>query len=92
MTQQHIMGNLETWVRQLNGELNVSEVANVKAKLPDIHKPYSAFLKPNGTVGVMAVTNLRRHRPCNVEFVFDGDTCKLKDVKMINQDDDYQTT
>ena len=86
MTQQHIMGNLETWVRQLNGELNVSEVANVRAKLPDIHKPYSAFLKPNGTVGIMAVTNLRRHRPCNVEFVFDGETNQLIDVKLIHRD------
>ena len=27
MTQDTTMGNLETWVRQLNGELNVSEVA-----------------------------------------------------------------
>ena len=29
-TKSKTMSNLETWVRQLNGELNVSEVAKTK--------------------------------------------------------------
>lgn len=32
MTQENKMANLETWVRQLNGELNVSEVAKTKIR------------------------------------------------------------
>ena len=86
MTQNHIMGNLETWVRQINGELIVSQVANVKPKLPEIIKHCSIFLRANGTVGVLSATNMRRQRPCNVEFVFDGDTNQLIDVKLIHRD------
>ena len=87
MTTENTMSNLETWVRQLNGELIVSQVANVRAKLPETIKNCSIFLRSNGTVGILASTNIRRQRPCNVEFIFDGDTNQLIDVRMINQDD-----
>jgi len=86
MTTNNTMPSLETWVRQLNGELNVSAVANVKAKLPENVKPYSVFLRNTGTVGLCSATNSRRARACNVEFVFDGDTNKLIDVRLINKD------
>jgi len=86
MTQDNIMGNLETWVRQLNGELIVSKVANVRAKLPETIKHCSIFLRSNGTVGILASTNIRRQRPCNVEFIFDGDTNQLIDVRLIHRD------
>ena len=86
MTQDNIMGNLETWVRQLNGELIVSQVANVRAKLPETIKNCSIFLRSNGTVGILASTNIRRQRPCNVEFIFDGDTNQLINVKLIHKD------
>jgi hypothetical protein len=87
MTQDNIgMPSLETWVRQLNGELNVSQVANVRAKLPEVVKPYCVFLRGLGTVGLVSSTNHRRSRPCNVEFTFDGDTNKLIGVKLINND------
>ena len=88
MTQQHIMGNLKTWVRQLNGELNVSQVAKTKpAPIPDVVAPYAVFLRMYDKVGLLAATNKRRASRCIVEFVFDGNTRKLKDVRMINQDD-----
>ena len=40
------MANLETWVRQLNGELNVSEVAKTKVnRKPDAYvKEYRVYL------------------------------------------------
>lgn len=89
MTTQNIMPSLETWVRQLNGELNVQEIA--KTVLPpkaDIIAPYSVFLRMYDKVGLCAATNKRRASRCNIEFVFDGNTRKLKDVRMINQDNE----
>lgn len=81
------MNNLETWVRQLNGELNVQEIA--KTAVPpkeDIVAPYSVFLRMYDKVGLLAATNKRRWAKCNVEFVFDGNSRKLKDVRLINED------
>lgn len=83
------MNNLETWVRQLNGELNVQEIAKTVPPLkPDVIAPYSVFLRMFDKVGLCAATNKRRASKCNVEFVFDGNTRKLKDVRLINQDHD----
>lgn len=83
------MNNLETWVRQLNGELNVQEIAKTKpAPIPDIAIPYLVFLRPYDKVGLLASTNKRRFTKCNIEFLFDGNTRKLKDVKLINQDEE----
>lgn len=88
MTQDTTMGNLETWVRQLNGELNVEEIARTKpAPIPDVIAPYSVFLRAYDKVGLCALTNPRRFAKCNVEFVFDGNTRKLKDVRLINQNE-----
>ena len=46
MTQDNTMGNLENWVRQLNGELNVSEVAKTKVdRKPGTYiKEYRVYL------------------------------------------------
>jgi hypothetical protein len=89
MTQDTTMGNLETWVRQLNGELNVQEIAKTKPPpIPDIIAPYSVFLRMYDKVGLLAATNKRRSSRCNVEFVFDANTRKLKEVRLINQEND----
>ena len=89
MTQENTMSNLETWVRQLNGELNVQEIAKTKpAPIPDIAIPYLVFLRPYDKVGLLAATNKRRFTKCNIEFIFDGNSRKLIDVKMINQDEE----
>ena len=89
MTQENTMPALETWVRQLQGTLNVQEVAKtVPPPKPDVIAPYSVFLRMYDKVGLCAATNKRRASRCNVEFVFDGNTRKLKDVKLINQDHD----
>ena len=46
MTQDTTMGNLETWVRQLNGELNVQDIAKTKpAPIQDVISLYSVFLR-----------------------------------------------
>jgi hypothetical protein len=89
MTKENTMPALETWVRQLNGELNVQEVAKTKpAALPDIVAPYAVFIRMFDKVGLCAATNKRRASRCNVEFIFDANTRKLKDVRMINQDEE----
>lgn len=89
MTQENTMASLELWVKQLHGSLDVQEIARTKpAPLADIIAPYSVFLRMYDKVGLCAATNKRRASRCNVEFVFDGNTRKLKDVRMINQDDD----
>jgi len=87
MTTNNTMPALETWVRQITGELNVEQVAKTKpAPIPDVIAPYSVFLRMYDKVGLCAATNKRRASKCNVEFVFDGNTRKLKDVRMINED------
>jgi hypothetical protein len=89
MKQDTTMSNLETWVRQLNGELNVEDVAKTRpAPIEDIVAPYAVFLRMYDKVGLLAATNKRRASRCNVEFVFDGNTRKLKNVRMINQDEE----
>jgi len=87
MTQDNTMGNLETWVRQLNGELDVQEVAKTRpAPIEDIVAPYSVFLRMYDKVGLCAATNKRRSSRCNIEFVFDGNTRSLKSVRMIHNE------
>ena len=89
MTQENTMPALETWVRQLQGTLNVQEVAKTVPPLKeDIIAPYSVFLRLYDKVGLCAATNKRRASRCNVEFVFDGNTRKIKDVRLINQEND----
>ena len=89
MTQDTIMGNLETWVRQLNGELNVQDIAKTRpAPIQDVISLYSVFLRHYDKVGLCAATNKRRSSRCNVKFVFDGNTRKLKSVQLINQDEE----
>ena len=46
MTKENTMGNLENWVRQLNGELNVSEIANTSGSRQesDFIKEYRVYL------------------------------------------------
>jgi len=56
MTQDTTMGNLETWVRQLNGELNVQDIAKTRpAPIEDVVAPYSVFLRHYDKVGLCAV-------------------------------------
>ncbi|CAB5222695.1 hypothetical protein UFOVP367_33 [uncultured Caudovirales phage] len=87
MTVDNTMPALETWVRQITGELNVEQVAKTVAPpKEDVVAPYSVFLRMYDKVGLCAATNKRRASRCNVEFVFDGNTRKLKDVRMINED------
>ena len=89
MTQDNTMASLELWVKQLQGSVDVQEIARTKpAPLADIVAPYSVFLRMYDKVGLCAATNKRRASKCNVEFVFDGNTRKLKEVRMINQDEE----
>jgi hypothetical protein len=90
MTTQNRMPALETWVRQLQGTLDVQEVAKTKpAPIPDVVAPYAVFLRMFDKVGLCAATNKRRASKCNVEFIFDGNTRRLKDVRLINQEEDH---
>jgi hypothetical protein len=89
MTQENTMASLELWVKQLQGSLDVQEIARTKpAPIPDIVAPYAVFLRMYDKVGLCAATNKRRASRCNVEFIFDGNTRKLKDVRLINQEND----
>lgn len=89
MTQENTMASLELWVKQLQGSIDVQEIARTKpAPIPDVVAPYSVFLRMYDKVGLLAATNKRRSIRCNVEFIFDANTRKLKDVRMINQDEE----
>jgi hypothetical protein len=86
MTQENIgrMPALEGWVRQLYGELIPSKVANIKATQPDISKNYIVYLRATGLVGLFSESNKNRVKDCNVQFIFDGDSYKFKDISLIN--------
>jgi len=88
MTTDNTMASLELWVKQLQGSVDVQEIAKTKpTPIEDVVAPYSVFLRHYDKVGLCAATNIRRASRCNVEFVFDGNTRKLKDVRMINQNE-----
>jgi hypothetical protein len=89
MTTDNTMASLELWVKQLQGSVDVQEIAKTRpAPIEDIVAPYAVFLRMYDKVGLLAATNRRRSSRCNVEFVFDGNTRKLKNVRMINQDEE----
>ena len=89
MTTDNTMASLELWVKQLQGSVDVQEIAKTRpAPIEDIVAPYAVFLRMYDKVGLCAATNKRRASRCNVEFVFDGNTRKLKSVKLINQDEE----
>jgi len=89
MTTNNTMASLELWVKQLQGSVDVQEIAKTRpAPIEDIVAPYAVFLRMYDKVGLLAATNRRRSSRCNVEFVFDGNTRKLKNVRMINQDEE----
>jgi len=89
MTTNNNMASLELWVKQLQGSVDVQEIAKTKpAPIQDVIAPYSVFLRHYDKVGLCAATNKRRASRCNVEFVFDGNTRKLKSVELINQDEE----
>jgi hypothetical protein len=89
MTTDNTMASLELWVKQLQGSVDVQEIAKTRpAPIEDIVAPYAVFLRMYDKVGLLAATNKRRASRCNVEFVFDGNTRKLKSVKLINQDEE----
>lgn len=87
MTQYENTGHmpaLEGWVRQLYGELIPSQVANIKAQQPDIVKNYIVYLRSTGIVGLFSESNKNRTKECNVQFSFDGDTYKFKEIVLLN--------
>ena len=89
MTTDNTMASLELWVKQLQGSVDVQEIAKTRpAPIEDIVAPYAVFLRMYDKVGLLAATNKRRSSRCNVEFVFDGNTRKLKEVRLINQEND----
>jgi hypothetical protein len=85
------MGNLENWVRQLNGELNVQAVAKTKKVKTNITKDYHGFLnKNNNFCCQLTLVNsnnksLKRLK-ANFRLIFDHDTHKLIDVKLFNKE------
>jgi hypothetical protein len=88
MTTNNNMASLELWVKQLQGSVDVQEIAKTKpAPIEDVVAPYSVFLRAYDKVGLCAATNKRRSSRCNIEFVFDGNTRQLKNVRIINQNE-----
>lgn len=85
MTTQNTMGSIETWVRQLNGELNVSDYSKPKEKIVSEYvKEFNLSLNvqnkcqwtlTNGSVYVKAKPNVR--------FIFDGKNKELISVELI---------
>jgi len=88
MTTQNTMPNLETWVKQLNGTLNVSEVAktNGAMKESDFVKEYRVYLTIEGKC-LMTLTNgkfpPKRAIP-NLRLTFNETTNRLMSAKVLS--------
>ena len=88
MTTNTGMPALETWVRQLNGELQVekySKKTEVMETKEDIVKEYYTGLRQNKSA-YMNQTNSPKiktnFRP-NIRVIFDKDTWKVKAVELV---------
>jgi hypothetical protein len=85
MTTQNTMPSLETWVRQLNGELNVSEMMKPKEKIVSEYiKEFNLSLNVDNrcqwilTNGASVVKTR-----ANIRFTFDGKNKELINVELI---------
>ena len=95
MTQENIMTNLEIWVRQVTGELNVKEIFfKEKPEEEEINEVtdtdlttpyYLYFSKFKQTARLIAATNRNRKSPCNIEFIWNR-SGKLKGVRLLGND------
>lgn len=81
------MKNIEFWTRQLNGEVDLSEL-NKPTKVEtqvDIIKEYNLTLLPDGGCRFI-MTNSPRVKTelrTNVRVIFDADSFKLKEVSLV---------
>lgn len=86
MTTQNIMPSLETWVRQLNGELNVSDYSKPKDKpiVSEYIKEFRVSLNVTNKCQ-WVLTNGSYSTKCkpNVRFIFDAKNYELKSVEFI---------
>jgi hypothetical protein len=81
------MKNIEFWTRQLNGEVDLTELnkPSYVEKQPDIVKDYNLTLLPDGKCR-LTLTNSPRVKteiPTKVRIIVDSDSFKLKQVSIV---------
>lgn len=86
MTIQNTMPALETWVRQLNGELNVSQYTRPKDKpvVSEYIKEFRVSLNTdNKCQWVLTNGSYSTKAKPNVRFIFDGKNNELTKIEFI---------
>ena len=81
------MKNIEFWTRQLNGEVDLSQLNKPtnKQQQADIVKEYNLTLLPDGGCRFVMTNSprVKTELPTNVRVIFDADSFKLKEVSML---------
>lgn len=81
------MKNIEFWTRQLNGEVDLSQLNKPtnKPQQVDIVKEYNLTLLPDGGCRFVMTNSprVKTELQTNVRVIFDADSFKLKEVSML---------
>lgn len=81
------MKNIEFWTRQLNGEVDLSQLNKPtnKQRQVDIVKEYNLTLLPDGGCRFVMTNSprVKTELQTNVRVIFDADSFKLKEVSML---------
>lgn len=81
------MKNIEFWTRQLNGEVDLSQLNKPtnKQQQVDIVKEYNLTLLPDGGCRFVMTNSprVKTELQTNVRVIFDADSFKLKEVSML---------
>ncbi|CAB4127847.1 hypothetical protein UFOVP96_24 [uncultured Caudovirales phage] len=80
------MLNIELYAKHVNGEIDIKKLTNPPPPpKPDIELEYYIYKMIGNRARMLASTNGRRTQPCNVTIVFDGNTGKLKTIRIIDE-------
>lgn len=81
------MKNIEFWTRQLNNEVDLSQLNKPtnKQQQVDIVKEYNLTLLPDGGCRFVMTNSprVKTELQTNVRVIFDADSFKLKEVSLI---------
>lgn len=82
------MLNIELYSKQLNGEINIKEITNPPPPpKPDVQVDCYIYKMIGNRSRMLSASNSKRPKPCNVTLIFNGNTGELKDLYLINKNE-----
>lgn len=82
------MLNIELFAKQINGEIDVTKIVSPPPPpKPDVKLDCYIYKLVGNQSRMLSANNGRRPKPCNVTLVFNGNTGQLKDIYLINKNE-----